>query len=108
MKKRMRVIDGTVTDVYTRHWADPKTGAEHYEGPSILLTDTGSGYAYESPDKSLRFSYSEMGELLEILEWQERMHLRTKSFGILRTPKALRLYTRVKSARKVEKTNEGC
>lgn len=101
MKKRMRVYQegvGNYMDVYTRHWADKKTGDEHYEGPSIRLTDTGSGYLYESDDKSLRFNYGEMVELLEILEWQER--LRKRGGVPLRDPRALRMYTKVKTCKK--------
>jgi len=99
MKKRMRVYQSSnYTDVYTRHWADKKTGAEHYEGPSIRLTDTGSGYLYESDDKSLRFNYAEMAELLEILEWQER--LRRVDGAPLRDPCARRIYTKVKTCKK--------
>jgi len=100
MKKRMRVVEDAITETYTRHWADKKTGAEHYEGPSILLTDTGSGYHYESADKSIRFNYGEMAELLEILEWQERIHLKTKKYGLLRAPDSFRFYTKVKTCKK--------
>ena len=100
MKYKMRVFssDYAMPEIYTAYCLKHR---QSFVGACMSFEDDGNGYTlfFDSKKAPLRVNYSEMGDLFELLLWQQRMTHKRGHVGLI-DRKAHRSYTKVVSKKR--------